>query len=362
MSNAKNIKGRTALVRMDFNVSSTSDSLRLQKSLPTLKFLVRQRTSIILISHKGEPHGEVDPQQSLKFLQPFLQKELGKKVVFFDTFDFRHIREKIRSDEPGSIFLLENLRFHPGEESNSADFAHQLASLADFYVNDAFANSHRAHASMVSLPQYLPHCAGLLLEEELNQLTGVLKRSRKPLIVILAGGKAKDKFSVIENLYAKVDHFLLGGILANSFLKAQGMHIHPSVVEGDILEEIRAHWLKKKKILLPQDFVKDSEGRVLDIGPKTIRQYLQFIKKAKSIIWGGPLGVFEDPKYHKGSIAVAKAVSQAKARSIVGGGETTSLILELGLEKKINFLSTGGGAMLKFLSGEKLPGIEAIRK
>ncbi|PIR88695.1 MAG: phosphoglycerate kinase [Candidatus Harrisonbacteria bacterium CG10_big_fil_rev_8_21_14_0_10_44_23] len=359
IQNASKIKGKTAIVRAALDVRQISDSLRLERSLKTLKHLKRQKAKIVIIAHRGRPER---PSQnlSLKFLAPYFKKNLDKDIVFLPDHHFTKSRKNIEKSPDGSIFLLENLRFSKDEERNEPHFAHQLASLGDFYVNDAFSVSHRAHASVDAITKYLPSFAGFDLQNELRELRSIIRSPKKPMTLILGGGKALDKFSVIEKLYPNVQHILLGGILGNTFLRAQGLHMHPESIDGKVLPKAR-EWSSKRKIQIPPDLVWDTDGRALDIGPKTSEHYSKIIKKSKTIIWAGPMGMFEKARYRAGSEAIANAVAQNKGRSLVGGGETSTLLIQMGLDKKVGFLSTGGGAMLDFLAGKKLPGLEALK-
>lgn len=334
----KNLTGKVCLLRVDFNMESTKDALRLEASLPTMKWLLAKGARLVILSHRGRPNlsdsrlATSDRKRlSLRGFLPFLKKNLKEKVEFS--------KEIPGSLPKGKIILMENLRFWPEEERDDAKFARKLASLGDFYVNDAFAVCHRKNSSVTQLPKLLPSYAGLLLEKEITTLTAAMKNPKKPLMLIFGGAKVDDKLPVIKNLLPKADKVLLG----SSVLNYQYFTL----------------LIRNKKIVRPKDYLQEN-GVALDIGPLTAEEYRQEIKKAKTIIWNGPVGKFEDKKYLAGSRALAKAIAVSKAFSIVGGGETTQLILELGLRKKIGFLSTGGGAMLEFLAGAKLPGIEAL--
>lgn len=325
----KDIAGKACILRVDFNVESAKDALRLEASLPSIKFLLKNRAQVLIISHRGRPKG-VDDKLSLKIFIPFLKKHLKKEVHFLTG-----LPAKLPA---GDVCLLENLRFWPEEEANDADFAEHLAKLGDFYVNDAFAVSHRANSSVTQLPKLLPAYAGFLLQKEIETLSEVMKKPKKPLLLIFGGAKVDDKLPVIRNLLPKASQVLLGS----------------SVINKDGLLP------KSKKIIKPNDWLAE-DGLAFDIGPLTVAHYADIIKKAKTVIWNGPLGKFEDEKYSHGSVGIAKAVAKSGAFTVIGGGETTQLILSLGLRKKIGFLSTGGGAMLEFLAGKKLPGIMALK-
>lgn len=355
----KNLKGKKVLVRADFNTQTEEDSLRLFKTLPTLKHLKKQKAKIVIISHRGKPRGRVVPELSLKPTMKFLKKHFGRVVFLSGDVDEKMVK-KVDREKPGTIFLLENIRFYRGEEQESAAFSKKLAKLGDFYVNEAFPASHRKSASLTLLPKLLPAYAGLLLQEEIKNLSKVLKNPKRPLVVILAGGKAKDKFSVIENLYPATDKFLIGGILANTFLRSQGMPVSGSVVEESLLTKVKKYFFDEK-IVLPLDWMGDDEQKIVDIGPMTRKYYASVIEGAGTVIWAGPVGIFEDVKSRQGSMAIARAIARSRAFSVVGGGETTQLLLSMGLTKEISFVSTGGGAMLAFLAGEDLPALEALK-
>lgn len=364
------LANKTCLLRVDFNVSGDlSSNPRLVKILPTIKFLLKGRTKIVILSHLGRPkHSEraASKNLSLKFAAEFLENKLKKNVNFINHFDFYKISEKIKNSPINSIFLLENLRLIDGEDGNDVKLARKLASLGDFYVNDAFSVSHRKNASVVAITKFLPSYAGLLMENEIKFLSKVLESSRKPLVIILGGAKISDKLGLIKNFLSggrrKADYFLVGGGIANTFMAAQDLPIGDSLYEKDMVSVARK-FLKSGKIILPSDVVID-ERKILDIGPKTIKKYSDLIKKAKMIIWNGPVGYFEYKGFAKGSKAIAKAILNSKARAVIGGGETTSLFNQqstISNQQSNIFLSTGGGAMLEFLGGKKLPGIEALK-
>lgn len=321
----------TYLVRVDFNVESARDALRLEASLPTIKQLLDKKGArIVILSHRGRPNGRNKVGLSLREFLPFLRRHLRQKVVFL-----KDIPAKLPT---GRIFLLENLRFWPGEEKNDLQFAKKLAHLGDRYINNAFAVSHRKNASITQLPKLLPASMGLLLEKEIKVLSKIMKKPKRPLVLIFGGSKIEDKLPVIKYLLPKTNKVLLGSsILNNSKLP------------------------NSSKLVKPIDWIGE-EKWAYDIGPLTVIKYKEIIQKAKTVIWNGPVGNFENPKYAAGSIAIAHIIADSRAFSVIGGGETTQLIRHLGLERKIGFLSTGGGAMLELLSGKKLPGIEALQK
>lgn len=353
------IRGKTALVRVDFNIENLRESFRLFAALPTVSFLTRRGARVVLMSHRGRPK-KPSRKESLRIVLPFLKKQLHTAVTFFPRFDIAAMRKRIAASKPRSVFLLENLRFLPGEETGDPRLARTLASLGDLFVNEAFPVCHRGNASVTELPRMLRAYAGLRLEEEVRTLRAIMTRARRPLVVILGGIKVSDKLGVIQHFLRRADALLIGGACANTFLKANGFNIGASLFEPKMLPLVK-RLSRSKNIILPVDFISD-RGKLLDIGPLTERIFTRAIRKARTVIWNGPLGLFEKPQFRNGSVAVAHAVAASKAFSVVGGGETIGLIHELRLEKRIRFLSTGGGAMLAFLAGEKLPGIEALRK
>lgn len=330
------LRGKICLLRTDFNVEIPKDALRLEASLPTLRFLLKNGARVVILSHRGRPSVKVRSSNyksglSLRVAIPFLKNNLGTVVHFLND---------IPSALPkkGRVFLLENLRFWAGEEKNDLSFAQSLASMGDFYVNDAFAVCHRKNASVTQLPRLLPSYAGFLLEKELTILSRVMRGPRKPLVLVFGGSKMADKTQVIHNLLSRADKILLGSAAINN----------------------GSRMLKSDKILKPVDWISD-KGRAMDIGPFTAEIYGKEIACAKMVVWNGPVGKFEDKRFAGGSAAIAKAIANSQAFSVVGGGETAQLVIGLGLRKKYGFLSTGGGAMLKLLAGEKLPGIEALK-
>lgn len=360
-----NVHGKTVLVRVDFNVETARDSLRLERSLKTIKHLLAARARVVLLSHRGRPEGGIVPELSLRCLMPFLKRRASQSIFLFDHFNFDHIRAQVSAARPGSLFMLENIRFRSGEESDDLlarkKLAEQLASLGDYYVNDAFAVCHRAGASITELPKLLPSYAGFLVSEEVAQLSQVLKKPKKPLVIIVGGGKASDKFAVIKNMYAQADRFLVGGVLANTFFREKGIDTGYSAIDSKIAPAVRK-MLNDKKIILPVDWMTERRGKICDIGPLASKQFEEVIKNAKTIIWNGPPGIFEDADCRTGTAGIARAIIKSKAFSVVGGGETTQYLSQARLVDKFNFVSTGGGAMLDFLAGKKLPGLEVLKK
>lgn len=377
-----NITNKKVLVRTDFNVSLKDgqivDDFRIRASLPTIKKLLEKKAKIILISHLARPAGHREREYTLKPIAQRLSALINQPVQFLDDCLGQSVQEAVNQMQPGQIILLENLRFYPEEENNHPEFAKQLASLAEIYINDAFGVSHRAHTSIVGLPQYLPNCAGLLLEKEIKVLSQILESPQGPLVVIIGGVKISTKLKVIKNFLAKVDHLCLGGALANTILRAQGIAVGQSLVEEEMLGKIKELNLTDTKLHLPVDVVTSLDSQnytfnriapvggteekevILDIGPETRELFSSIIQPAKTIVWNGPMGFFEIEEFAQGTKAIAEAVAQSGGFSVVGGGETITFLDKLGLSDKISHLSTGGGAMLQFLAGQKLPGIEAL--
>lgn len=355
---AKKKLAGTALVRLDFN---TEDDWRMIAVLPTIRLLLKTSDKIVIVSHKGRPHG-ADKKLSLRKNADTLSRLLKKKVAFVPHFRFAEIRKQVDAAARGSIFLMENLRFLKGEEANDPKFAKQLASLADFYVNDAFAVSHRANASVVAITKFLKSYAGLEMEKEIGSLGKVMRAPKHPLMLILGGAKASDKLGIITFFMKKADKFLLGGGPANTVLAMRGMDVKNSVRDTDKSDLKRLEpFLRSAKVLLPDDFVWH-EGMILDFGPKTANAFAKAIAAARTIIWSGPLGLIEKPQYAKGSVAIARAVvANRRAFSVSGGGETVMFLKKYRLDGRFSFISTGGGAMVDFLGGKRLPGIEALR-
>ena len=376
------LKGKTVFIRVDFNVplapggqEITSDK-RIRASLATIQYALDQRAGVILASHLGRPKGKVNPEMSLKPVAARLSQLLGRPVAMAPDC----VGPEVENMRPaaGEILLLENLRFHAEEEKNDPGFSKQLAALCDVYVNDAFGSAHRAHASTVGMTPFVREAAlGLLMDKELEYLTKATKNPDRPCIAILGGAKVSDKIEVIENLMKVVDELLIGGAMAYTFLKAQGKPVGKSLVEDDKLdlaEQLLAR--SGNKILLPLDHVvvdelKEGapfdvvanvpEGKMgVDIGPATVEAYSAVIAKAKTIIWNGPMGVFEKPPFDRGTVALAKAVAASGAVSVVGGGDSEKAIKSAGVADKISHISTGGGASMEFLAGIELPGVAAL--
>ena len=357
-ANQKKLRG-VALLRLDFN---TEDDWRLVASLPTLKFLLRRAGKIVILGHRGRPPG-ISKEFSLKKDAVKLQRLIHSDVYFVPHFDFKKIQEEVQVAPRGSIFILENLRFMKGEVENSSVFAKKLASLADFYVNDAFAVSHRANASVAAITKFLPSFAGFEFEREIAFLSRAMQNPKSPLVFILGGSKVSDKLGILKYFRNKADYFLLGGVAANTILKLKGFDTKKSLVEKDApgLRKLRAV-LGYSNVILPVDFRWSGE-RILDIGEKTAKFFSQIVSRARTIIWSGPLGLAEKKQYARGSMAVARAVvANRRAFSLSGGGETVMFLKQHGFDKRFSFVSTGGGAMLEFLEGKKLPGVEALKR
>ena len=380
------LKNKTVLVRADFNVPqdaglNITDDTRIRATLPSIKYILQNGAKrLVLMSHLGRPDGKVMGKYSLKPVALRLQELIGTPVKFLNDCVGDNIKREIDSANE-KIILLENLRFHAQEEANDAGFAKQLASLAEIYVNDAFGTAHRAHASTEGVTHYLKSVAGFLLEKEIRYLGNALQKPQRPFIVILGGAKVSDKIGVIENLLPKCDAIIIGGGMAYTFLKAQGKPIGNSKLEKDKLDLAKSILDKakslKKEILLPVDHVvvetvdpdakteivgeEIPEGKIgVDIGPKTIKLFEDRLEPAKTIVWNGPLGIFEMEPFSKGTQELAKFIATLKCTSIIGGGDTAAAIAKFKLEDKMTHISTGGGASLEFLEGKDLPGIAAL--
>ena len=383
------VKGKRVLVRCDFNVpiddnGNITDDRRIRSSLPTINYLIENGAKVILMSHLGRPKGEAIPKYSLGPVAKRLSELLNKEVVFAqdDMVVSDKVKEIVSNMQEKDVVLLENTRFRKEETKNEENFAKDLASLGDLYVNDAFGTCHRAHASNVGISSHLPSAVGFLVEKEITVMGEALEKPERPFVAILGGAKVSDKIGVIENLLNKVDSILIGGGMAYTFLKAQGHEIGTSIVEEDKLE-LASDLMKKAeeknvKLLLPVDIVvakefkNDTEFKTvsidsippdmmgMDIGEKTIEAFSNEIKNAKTVIWNGPLGVFEMENFKKGTEAIAKIMSEIDATTIVGGGDSASAVEKAGFASKMTHISTGGGASLEFLEGKVLPGIAAI--
>lgn len=373
------------LLRADFNVpmkedGKVMDDYKIVAGLPTIRFLLRYKCKIIIITHLGRPQGEREKKYSLLPVAKHLSRLLDKKIGFVDNCFGLEAGTAVGKMKPGEILMLENLRFAKGEGKNDKKFARQLASLADIYVNDAFANSHRKHASMAAIKKYLPSYAGLLLAEEVENLNKII-HPRQPLMAVIGGAKIGTKISFLKKISQKSFKVLIGGALANNFFVARKMEVGKSLVDRGSIKLAKS--LKAKNILLPIDVVvsdrKDGRGEaevknpfkvnkneiILDIGPKTMKLYCQIIKKAQTIIWNGPMGMFEARHFKYGTLSIARAIasrSRGRAFGVVGGGETIEALKMTRMDNYVDWISTGGGATLAFLSGAKMPGLKGIVK
>jgi len=376
------VNNKKILLRVDYNVDLDDkreiiSDFRIRASLPTINFLIANNAQkIIIISHLGRPKGK-DENLSLKPIAEHLSHLLKKEVVFIDDCIGDQVRQKIESNEDKKIFLLENLRFYEGEEKNDETFAKELAKLADVYVNDAFGVCHRLNASVAAITKFLPSYAGLLLEKEVNNLLRLKEKVERPFVVVLGGAKISTKLPVIKKFLEIADYILLGGGLANTVGEAWGFNVGKSLVEKEMLEEAKALGSSKAELILPGDFVvafsfEDKKGMtremgeiknneiIVDIGPVATKFFVNTIKNAKTILWNGPMGYWENKKFREGTEKVAKAIAQNKNFTVVGGGETLTVVEDLKLFDKYSFVSTGGGAMLEFLSEDSLASLKLL--
>lgn len=377
------VQGKRVLVRVDFNVpmqdGHITDDRRIRESLPTIQYLLERGATVVLMSHFGRPKGQRNPQYSLRPVAARLEQLLGRPVQFFEDCIGESVEAGVANLPPNAVALLENVRFYPQEEANDPEFARALARLGEIYVNDAFGSAHRAHASTEGVAHYLPAVAGLLMEKELRYLGQALTDPQRPFVAILGGAKVHDKIGVLQNLLPKVDKLLIGGGMAFTFLKAQGYEIGKSLLNAENLA-FSAQMLKQagEKIVLPSDVVvapalepnapaqtvsvsqipPDQMG--LDIGSESARAFDEILKKARTVVWNGPLGAFETPPFEAGTRAVLQALVESDAVSILGGGDTAAAAEQLGFADRITHISTGGGASLEFLEGKTLPGVAAL--
>ncbi|MFA6475121.1 MAG: phosphoglycerate kinase [Patescibacteria group bacterium] len=358
--NNLDLQNKIVLLRVDYNVpvdetGKVADTARITETIPTVNYLREHGAKIVLMAHFGRPKGQVVETMRFTPIVETISQVLGVQVLYTPELISPIVKSAITAMSAGEVMLLENIRFYPGEETNDPVFAKQLASLGEVYVNDAFGAAHRAHASTAGVAQYLPHAAGLLMQREVEELSKVLNTPEHPVIAIIGGAKISTKLALIKNLLPKVDKLLLGGALANTMMLAQGYDVKKSLVEPDLINTVKS--LISDKIMLPSDVVWDKQDRILDIGPNTVQAYTQALSGAKTIIWNGPMGMFEQPEFAAGTLGMAKAVVASGAYSVLGGGETVSAVHQAGLADKVSFISTGGGAMLEFLEGKQLPGI-----
>ncbi len=378
------VQGKRALVRVDFNVpladGKVTDDRRIAEALPTIKYLMDHGAKVILMSHLGRPKGGPDPKYSLAPAATRLGELLGKPVPLLPESVGPQVEAAVAAMKPGDVVLLENVRFHPEEEKNDPAYAQQLAKLGDIYVNDAFGSAHRAHASTEGVAHILPAVSGFLMEKELNFLGRALSNPEHPFVAIIGGAKISGKIDVVESLLPKVDKLLIGGGMANTFFKAEGHAVGDSLVEDDRLDMARGLIAKAgSKLALPVDvvvadaFSPDAKTRVvkvdqvpagwriMDIGPETVALFRQALSGARTVVWNGPMGVFEMKPFAKGTVEVARILAESGATTIIGGGDSAAAVEEAGLADKMTHISTGGGASLEFLEGKTLPGVAALQ-
>lgn len=381
------LKGKKVFVRCDFNVPmdenrNITDNTRIVAALPTIKYLLEQNCKLILASHLGRPKGEFKPEYSLAPVAKELSKLLGKEVIMANDVVGEDATSKASNLKEGEILLLENVRFHKEETENDTEFSKKLASMAEVFVNDAFGTAHRAHSSTTGIASYLPAVSGFLIEKELKFLGNAVNNPERPFVAILGGAKVSDKIGVIDSLLEKVDTLMIGGGMAYTFFKAQGYEVGNSICEMDKLDLAKSAMEKAKqkgvKLMLPVDtkigkeFKADTESKTVkyteipadwegfDIGAETIKMFSDELRNAKTVIWNGPLGLFEFDQFAIGTNEIAKVLSEIDATTIIGGGDSAAAVKKAGLEDKMTHISTGGGASLEFLEGKKLPGIEAL--
>ncbi|MBC7082604.1 MAG: phosphoglycerate kinase [Firmicutes bacterium] len=382
------VKGKRVLVRVDFNVPMNAereitDDTRIRAALPTIKYLIDHGAKVILASHLGRPKGKPADEFRMDPVARRLSELLGKPVRKLDECVGDKVKTEVAAMNDGDVVLLENLRFHAEEEANDEGFARALADLADLYVNDAFGTAHRAHASTAGVAKFLPAVAGFLMEKEIEVMGKALADPERPFVAILGGAKVKDKVGVVRNLLDKVDTLMIGGGMAYTFLKAQGLEVGQSILEADkidlareLMEKARARGVR---FMLPSDVVvadrlaEDAKTRVvpvdqippdwqaLDIGPETVAKFGKAIADAKTVVWNGPMGVFEMKPFAEGTRGIAKALAESKATTIVGGGDSAAALEEMGFADKVTHVSTGGGASLEFLEGRELPGVAVLK-
>ncbi|HEY8475993.1 MAG TPA: phosphoglycerate kinase [Chloroflexota bacterium] len=383
------VRGKRVLVRVDFNVpldplGNVADDTRIREALPTIEYLKGQGAKVVLMSHLGRPKGNVVESLRMAPVARELERLLGQEVETVPDCVGPEVEEAVRRMQPGTVLLLENLRFHPEEEANDPEFARRLAALGDLFVNDAFGTAHRAHASTVGVARYLPAVAGLLMERELTTLSRLLEQPERPFAAIIGGAKVSGKLEVLRKLLEKVDVLVVGGGMANTFLLAQGCEVGKSLVEPELVGEARAVIEDARRrgvrLVLPEDVVVadrvDPEAQtsvvsvrdvphdrmIVDIGPRTVQAIAEALAPARTIFWNGPMGIFEVPPFAVGTKRVAEIVARSTAITVIGGGDTIAAVQQLGLADRITHISTGGGATLEFLEGKTLPGVAVLQE